>query len=274
MGIQFLKNAVCILLIIFENFTIYAFNDYYVGSRSMSLSGCGVTNSDVWSVSHNQAGLAQLSTDNLGLYHEQRFLMKELSLSSLAFACPIKPGTMGLQMNYFGYSLYHEMKLGMAFSSKLGKNIMAGVQLDYFSSTIANSTHQDKRITFEAGIISLLTENIKIGFHVFNPILKKENTNTEVSLPSIVQFGGAYTIKSEICIMAEAEYNYIQKPFIKIGIEYNPINSLALRIGISTGTIPYSFGIGYHWKKYIAGFGFANHPELGTTPSFDLLVSF
>lgn len=274
MKIRLVKNGICILVIFCECFIARAYENYVVGSRAMALSGCGVTGSDIWSVSQNQAGLAAVDNTNLGLYSEQRFLIKELSLNSLVFACPAKPGTLGLQMNYFGYTKYHEMKLGMAFASHLGEKIMAGVQLDYFNAYSATAENTRKRITFEAGIIVNPIKNITIGLHVFNPLIGKINSNTEMELPSIARFGVTYSIEQSVAILTETQYNFYQSPLLRVGIEYFPVKAVALRMGVSTGTSPYSFGIGYRWKKFTAGFGFANHPELGTTPAFDLVVSF
>src|SRR3989339_551673 len=85
--------------------------NYPVGARYSSMGNTGVMTPSLWSTSHNQAGLAFLKISEVGLHYENKFLIPELGLSSLAFALPSKKsGTFGLNYNHFGYSKYNESK--------------------------------------------------------------------------------------------------------------------------------------------------------------------
>jgi hypothetical protein len=248
--------------------------NYLSGSRQTAMADCGVAISDLWSVSHNQAGLAYLKTAEIGLYHEQRFVMKELSFSSLAAVIPAKPGTFGLNLNYFGFSKYHESKIGIAYSHKLGEKFAAGIQLDYFTTFIYGSNNNFQKITFELGLLSNPVNNLMVGFHLFNPLPGKSQHNTLQTLPSNTRLGLTYIFHEKVLLAFETSKEFSENIIVKTGIEYIPVKQFAFRFGISTGPSAYSFGLGYKSKKIWAGIAFTEHQVLGITPHIDFGIGF
>ena len=261
--------------IIFLTFCLYfsllpAIDNYPAGSRIAGISNCGVSLPDVWSVSHNQAGLAFLEKITIAIDHQQRFLLKELAISNIALALPIKKGTFGLQISYLGYSKYHESKVGIAYAIKLNDIISFGLQFDLFNSFLQNSNSL-KYITFETGFMAKPIENLTIGTHIFNPLPKKWNQHVESDIPFIVSFGASYLIENKILLLSETQFDFKNKRILGFGAEYTPAKQLALRIGVSSGEYQYSFGISYNWKNFQTNFAFRQHQVLGTTPSVDII---
>jgi len=127
------KILTFLLVFLFIYLISYSGNDNYpTGSRSASMGNSSVTLSDVWSTHHNQAGLAGLTKPTIGFHHENRFIVKEYGLQSLAFVLPTNSGNFGISLSYFGYSKYNESKIGLGYAKKLSDKISFGVQLDYF----------------------------------------------------------------------------------------------------------------------------------------------
>jgi hypothetical protein len=264
----------CFFALFFINGTSQAIDNYLDGSRAAAMSNCGVAIADLWSVSHNQAGLAFLKNGSFGLCHEQRYLMKELGLNSLVVAIPVRSGTFGGQLNYFGYSKYHEVKGGVAYSLKLSKNLSAGLQLDYFSSYVVSSIRALHQYTFELGLLSKPIENVSLGFHLFNPLPGKYKQNSELLLSTIARLGISYEIRKRVLFCVETQASNTENPIFRFGFEYWANQFLQLRLGVSDEPSSFSFGFGYQWKKYKIGIAFSNHPVLGFTPVFDLERTF
>ncbi len=200
--------------------------------------------------------------------------MKELSLSSVAAVIPAKPGTFGINLNYFGYSKYHDSKIGVAYSHKLGRKFSAGLQLDYFSTYIYGSDNNAQKITFEIGLLSFPIDNLSVGFHLFNPIPEKTEHNSIADLTSTARFGLTYILHQTVSLSLETLKEFSERIIFKTGIEYMPVKYLALRFGISTEPSSYSFGMGYNSKKLWIGMAFTNHQILGITPHFDFGINF
>jgi hypothetical protein len=252
----------------------YSIENYFVGSRYKAMANCGVAIPDVWSVSSNQAGIAFTEKPTIAIYHEQRFMIKELNLSSFAAVVPVRYGYFGTQLTYFGYSKYHELKAGLAYALKLNKKLSAAIQLNYFSTFIPTSESKYQQINFECGLMFKLNENFMSGFHVFNPIPEKRTQNNEIMIPTNAQLGFAYNIRKIVTMTAETEAGYDIEPIYKFGLEYFPVKLLALRMGISSGSINYSFGLGYILRRFQTNIAFTNHEVLGFTPHFDISFSF
>jgi hypothetical protein len=201
-------------------------------------------------------------------------MMKELSFSSLAAVIPSKPGVFGANINYFGFSKYHDTKIGIAYSHKLGQKLAASVQLDYFSSFIFGAENNLRKITFELGIISIPAENLMVGFHLFNPIPGKGGHNIKAYLPSITRLGISYFLREKVMLSIETFKEFSEKIIVKTGMEYTPVKKFAIRFGVSTEPASYSFGLGYYFNKIRAGLAFANHQTLGFTPRLDFGIEF
>src|SRR5690606_32239849 len=85
------------------------------GARMAGMGNAGFTLSDLWSVSHNQAGLAGLEGPVAGAYYQQHWLSPDLAMQGLAFALPVGQGTFALSAHSFGNSLYAQRTFGLAY---------------------------------------------------------------------------------------------------------------------------------------------------------------
>jgi len=256
-----------------------------IGSRSAALGNASVTLCDFWSVHNNQAGLASFENIAVGFYYENRYLLKELSLKSGAFILPTKSGVFGLSYNHFGYSLYNESKLGLAYGRSFGKYFSAGIQLDYLHTKIAEDYGSKSTFTFEIGIRSNLSEKLTIACHVFNPIGAKISKDLDEKIPVIIKLGASYAISEKLLIAIEIEKDLEYKPLIRGGIEYKIIEQAFVRIGYST--LPstsgsdsfsiasvYSFGFGLNFKKLAIDVSSTVHQVLGWSPQVSMIYKF
>lgn len=251
----------------------WAFDNFLAGSRMAALSQVGVAIPDVWSVSHNQAGLAFISNTTVAFNHQQKFFVKQLSLSNFALVIPSKRSTWGLHASYFGYSQYHENKIGLAYAIKLSPKISAGLQLDYFRSAVPTTNYTLQQISFEAGIMAFPQENIVVGAHVFNPLPKKWLQKEEIDLPLIAKLGASYVYEEILSIHSELRFHSKNKQELRFGLEYLAVKAITLRAGTSTGEYQFSFGIGYSMKKLGIDIAYSRHYVLGATPSIDFMYA-
>ena len=262
---------ICCILILPLN----AANDNYtLGSRSAGLANATVMLPHLWSVHHNQAGLAFLNKISLGFHHENKFIVPQFSLKSFAAVFPTKPGTIGFSYSYFGYSQYNETKIGLSFGKVLGKSFAAGIQLDYLHTFIAEEYGNQGNLAVEAGILVMPFENLFIGAHVFNPTRTKISSYNEERVPTIIRAGIGYKFAGKIFFGIETEKELESRPIYKSGIEFTFLENLFIRTGISTNPTQNTFGIGYSYKGIKADLAFTFHQQLGLTPHFSLMFSF
>ncbi|NTW31774.1 MAG: hypothetical protein HGB12_03980 [Bacteroidetes bacterium] len=242
-----------------------------VGGRAAGMGNASVTFCDFWAIHHNQAGLTGVKAFSAGIYYENRFGLKNLGLKSGAIVYPTKSGVFGLSMTSFGYSMYNESKIGLAYAKAFGDRFSAGVQLDYLSTHIAENYGNSSAIAAEVGLIYKLNKNLSIGAHVYNPTKAKTASYNDERAPTIVKLGLAYSFSEKVTISVESDKDIQYDPEIKAGIEYHPVKKLYFRTGISTNPVLNSFGFGLEFKNITFDFATSYHQTLGFTPQFSMI---
>lgn len=245
-----------------------------IGGRAAAMGGASVCFSDFWSLNNNQAGLAYIDKMKIGLYFENRFLTKELGYKALGFVLPTKSGVFGVNYSHFGYNLYNEQKIGLAYAKSFGKRFAAGLQFDYLGTHIAENYGNKSAFTFEIGVIAKLTDNVNIGAHFFNPVNAKFNDYNNEKIPSVIKLGINYTFSQKLLIACETEKNINYDAILKLGMEYKILPFANARIGISNNPNIFSFGFGIEHKQFNIDFSSSVHQILGYSPQLSLIYSF
>ncbi len=246
-----------------------------IGARSAAMGGASVCLDDFWSLHNNQAGLANYKTMAAGIYGENRFLMKELSQGAFGFVMPVnKAGVFGLSYNYFGYSLYRESKVGLAYAMAFGKNFSGGVQLDYINTHQGEDYGNANIFTFELSLRATLIKNLVLGVHVFNPIHAKISKYGPDRVPVIFKGGLSYSFSDKAIIAIETEKDLTQKARFKAGVEYHVVKPVYLRVGIGTSPFSNSFGVGLEFGNFKVDISASRHQVLGFSPQISMVYAF
>lgn len=240
------------------------------GGRSAAMGSTSVTYTDFWSIHNNQAGLAFFDKTASGIYFENRYLIKELGYQSGAFALQTKYGMLGATMGYSGDANYNTTKVGVVYARKFGNRVAAGVQLDYIGTSLSENYGDKSIITFEAGILVKLTEQLTFGAHTFNPIHANLVKNESEWIPATLNAGLGYTISDKIILTAEAFKNSNHPLEFRTGAEYKLNHMMYTRLGLSTNPFKYTFGFGIELKQFSFDLASSVHPQLGYSPQVSL----
>ena len=267
------KTVLFSLLLLLSPLIKAAGDNYPVGAKASGMGNAAVMFSDVWSLYHNQAGLAFLNQTTLGFHFENRFIIEDLSLAATGFVLPTKTGVFGLSLSYWGFQLYNETKAGLAYSRNFGEKFSAGIQLDYMNVHISEFENKGA-VVIEGGLQAQPVDKLWVGAHIYNPTQTKISEYHQEKLPTIMRLGTSYMFGSKVLLSVETEISSHANPVYKSGLEYQFIDNLFLRLGISTNPTLNTFGLGYVFKNIMADFAFSNHPELGIIPHFSLNYRF
>jgi hypothetical protein len=250
---------------------LFAHENHPVGARSVALSHAFISISDPWSTFHNQAGISRIEKFTAGIFHESKFMVDELSLTAGSIIVPAGAGVFGISFFQFGKNDFKENKLGITYAKKLTDNLDAAIQFDYFSNRFPENSKTFGFMTFEAGLIYSPDKKLFIGGHIFNPVRNGINTSVGKQKASIIfRFGGHYQFDEVVLLILETQKD-LKNPFlIKSGIEFFPVQNLALRFGISGKPMNYTFGLGYTLNNITTDIGFSYHGNLGITPSVSI----
>lgn len=239
----------------------------YVGKGAYSLH-----HNDVFSFTVNQASLAQLKNASAGIYGERRFLLEELSLYNIVFGLPTHSGNFGLTGSYYGFSIYNETQLGLAYARKLGSKTDLGIQFDY-SSIHMSGYGNANAINFQIGTIFHLSDKLHAGLHVYNPVGGKIGQGEEEKLASVYRMGMGYEPSEKFFVSAEVEKEENQPVNVNVGLQYKFLSRLLARVGIVTSTSTAYVGFGFEWKDLRFDIAAGYHPQLGIIPGLLLIYS-
>jgi hypothetical protein len=220
----------------------------------------------------NQAALASIKEISGGIYSEKKFLLKELGLYSTAFVLPVSKGSFGVKGDYFGDPSYNETAAGLAYGRSLGNKIDIGIQFNYNSFKVAGYGSASC-INAEGGILVHLTEDLNVGFHVYNPTSVAIGKTKEEKLPSIYSAGFGYDVSERFFLGVDIEKIENEPVNINAGLQYYFVEKLWVNVGLASATSAYYLGFGVALQNIKLNIVASVHPQLGITPGLMLLFN-
>lgn len=256
--------------------TLFAAGDNYpAGARQAAMGNAAVASEGIWSVSHNQAGLAKLSEVTTSVYASQGFTLTQFTQGAFALAYPTKVGVFALSYHHSGMKLYTESKTGIAFAKTFGDALRFGAQANLSSVSLGDNYGKKSVPTFEFGIQTRLLKQVWLGVHLYN--VSRTKLNNSEKIPVIARIGLQYTFNKNVQSTVEYEKNWIAKPIVKAGLEYQIITDFWLRAGVNAGAnVNTCVGIGYKVKdKLVIDAAATMDSKLGVSPhiSFNYIFS-
>ena len=273
-----MKSKILIIAFILQliyplNFISAGIFDEASGARSAALGYTSICLTDFCSAINNQAGLASIDRMTTGIFVENKFMINSLSTKSIALALPLPTGTLGFSLSQFGETDYNETQIGISYGMKLAKNFAAGIQLFHYEINQNNELGAVGVFSFQGGIIYEHDENLRIAFHFFNPEFTSTNLN-KPELSGITKLGLSYRLSGTLQGFMEAQSHTKFGIGINSGIEYRNSDKFAFRIGYSSLSEKFTFGIGFKLKNLILDFSSSMHNALGYSPQFSITYEF
>ncbi|OFY64128.1 MAG: hypothetical protein A2V64_13000 [Bacteroidetes bacterium RBG_13_43_22] len=238
------------------------------GADGAGMGSVCILKNGFWSSFHNQALLAGSRSFSAGIGYENRFSISELGTRTAGLVFPAGETSLGIVYSHFGYNHFRRELGGISCGMILSESIAAGVQIDYFSERTSGEYENRNTVTFEAGMLVSLKENISIGIHVFNPV---PGSLRKTFLPTSLRVGAGIELSKVLFAGAEAEMSSGEKLILHTGFEYEAFEKFRLRGGFSTENTSFSFGLGYLLKSLQLDLSFATHEKLGITSGVSLV---
>lgn len=246
-------------------------DNYPSGARASGLSNAGIVLVDLWANYHNQACLGFYKDLSFGYSFENKHVVSDFAQQSIAAAIPTKSGTIGANVTFYGNSKYNESKISLAFGKPFGEKFSAGIQLNVLSIYQFDYYGYTTTLAVEGGVLYKPIETVLIGAHIYNPTGSKYKKLDNEEVPVIIETGVGFQLGEKLFLLAELEKNFEDRFVFKGGAEYRVIESIFLRLGVSSYRYStYSFGLGFSQKRIKADMAFSHHSILGYTPHLSL----
>jgi len=262
-----MKNYILILLFLFYAQT---FAQFQPGARQTAMGFAFASAADdQWSVFYNSAGISRIENFAAGIFYSPApFGLTELANGSLAIANPFSFGNVAFGIQTYGFELFRESKISLAFAKQFFPEFSFGIKLTYYSLSIQNYGN-DYSLGIDAGILSKLSENLQLGFYATNINRPTYGVQKE-KLSQVFSGGISYKPVSNFTLALELEKD-VKYPFnLKSGIEYSIVKYLDLRFGYNTEPNNFTGGIGIRYSSFQFNYSFISNNYLGLTHSFGI----
>lgn len=173
--------------------------------------------------------------------------------------------------HYAAYSLAY----GQAFGDKLSLGVTGKVINAKISDVSANA------FALDLGSMYQLTKDLRLAGVLTNIGTKLTFIDQSDSLPLAFHLGGVYTTKYHLNLAAEGVYRQTGLASLHTGMEWAPVDHVALRLGYRTDTLKglsplagLTTGIGLNVEGYEFSYAWVPLGELGNTHYFSFLCKF
>lgn len=260
-----------LLLIITWNYSSAQINP---GARQVALSHSDIgLADDAFSIFNNPAGLAQLNRREIGLYYSPApFGFNQLANIYASYHEPTIIGSFAVGFMNYGFDLYKENKISIAYANNVTNNFLLGATVSYQSVSIKNYGSTGTLLVNIGGLF-FIQNNLRLGF-AFNNITRATYSNYKNQIPIVFSTGLSYTLESNISINTAVIKELDLPASLRFGIEYNLLNYLDLRLGVSNMPRSFSSGIGINYSFVQLDYAVFTHQDLGLTHQVGLIVHF
>ena len=244
------------------------------GTRLVSMGNNNAAVNDTWSFTGNFKNNAQSKNSIIAIGYAKYFYQNELSTQSLKFVLPLKKYEVGLGFQRYGITAYNEITAGASLAKNFGDQFSIGLRVNYHQLKIQN---YGSAIGFslDVGMMYHLNNQLTIGININNPSKQTyNNSNVSVYIPSIINIGASYQAASKILIATTLTKNFNEKYDVGLGIDYQILEILSLRGGITIKPFKQYGGLGLNYKKFKLDLAVESDPYLGYSSQIGITYAF
>lgn len=236
-----------------------------IGGNAVSMGGVSTCERGLWSLQNNPAGLTAISSWDLGIHYENRWMLRETGDKSAGFGIRMERlGSIGFIVHQFGSDAYSESQFGIAYARDFGPHLQMGLRADYLLFHFGDSYPNRSSLGFEFGIQSSINEKLMLGFTLCCPLVEGQKSSN--ALPLVARTGIRYRFCEGLSGYCDIEKDSQHEGLgLHGGFEYELFSTIQLRAGMQMNPDVFSFGIGYMISIVHVDIAAEMHPLLGTS---------
>ncbi|WP_420316034.1 hypothetical protein [Ekhidna sp.] len=267
-----MKLLASLLLISIWTISFGQTNSFNLGGRSAGMAGASLTLGDEYSLFNNIGGLGRFENHAAFAAYQNRYGVTEFQVVGAGAVYASGIGNAGIGFYKFGDDLYSEQRLHLAFGNKI-QMVSLGIGIDLLQYNIS-TVGTNRALAIQFGGIAEITSQLRFGAHIFNLNQAEISNETGEKAPTVMKAGMSYLPSDELIFNVEVEKDLEFDEVFRAGIEYQIVDKVFLRTGISTKPFMGAFGLGFHPKSLKFDYGFSNDSRLGSIHELSVSYNF
>jgi hypothetical protein len=255
-----------ILIVLISSYTMFCYSQISsIIPTSSSIAQTSVADSRNWIAFNNPANIGYIEKPEIGLQFENRYIIPELSTKSVQIGLPSNLMNAGLSFSHFGYSLYHEMILGLGFARNFGEKFAMGLQFNYYTAFFNASNSYRGAFLPQIGLSVKFSPTFNVGFTTFNPFQTDIQTEFVIKrLPSVFSLGSEYFFSSDFAWRTQIDKEVSSNYRFATGFEYQMLQNFKVKLGAyGSDYLVSCLGLGFKSGSFGFDLNCDMHPLLG-----------
>lgn len=241
-----------------------------IGARNIALGSTQLTQNDILSASQNIAKLNLMPSFAFGIASLNQYTLKEVQHSLIAMSLPLFKNTIAFDLYTFGFSLYREIRVGLAYSMNFSPQLSLGIKLNYHQLIVGENLGTSGSFYPDIGSNYRFNDKIELGVLFKNITLSKKHNEWEQFWPITSIVGIKINVNKRVQMYLENAIELEQALSFRYGVEYQIHSLLILRTGINSHPASFTFGFGLLLKKFKIDFATSYQSTFGFSPAISL----
>jgi len=228
---------------------------------------------DVFSSLNIISAAAHVKKTQIGMYCENRFMVKGMGKAQAAFCFPLKKAGVGMTADYQGMNKMNFIGVSGGYGMYVSNKISLGLKIES-GRVIYPSGNKNYLIGYQAGFIVKANEKTQLGVHLTERLFPTVSKSLSHPGLYIINAGIGHSINKMVYLSCEIIKIKNTTAYVSPYIKWHMNESFHLQGGILE---PLNSGyIGLGWKKNNGNinFSFATHSHLGLSGSLNLVHEF
>jgi len=208
---------------------------YQLGAASAALGGSSLTVANAWALFNNVGGIGSLDETSAFATYQNKYNVPGFQTVGGGFVHSMNFATAGIGYYHFGDDIYGQQRATLAIGNKL-QMVSLGAAINVIQYN-AEGLDTRRRVALEFGGVVQIIPQLSFGAHIFN--FRESDV-----VPTVMKAGISYRPSDQLMINVETEKELGFGEVFKAGLEYQLIEPLYLRTGISPRPFKSAFGFG------------------------------
>jgi len=245
----------------------------YVGPTYQAMGSTGIALKGIYSLTANPAGLVGMERPTAGVSYQQHFMSADITTQVALLGVPTRLGAFGVAVSRYGMNkAYEDTKAGFSFAKQFGSELAFGMSVSYHQFYIPAYLRVSS-LSVDIGVQYRTAQGAIFGLQCTNVGRTDLGSDISGNLPVFVGVGASYPLAA-VLVTADVQYRWQQAIGGHFGVEYNLMEPLYLRGGISVNPMLQHAGFGIRLRSFSFDTAATFHPRLGMSPQIGICYAF
>jgi hypothetical protein len=242
---------------------------------SFSLGLSGASDTTVWSLFSNPAGISKVDNPAAGIGYHNAFLTEALSSQTAFGVVPLSLLNAGVVYSRYGNQLFNHQHIALSMSRSVAPYLRMGVRFRYVMRTIQQAETADV-FTFDAGFSFDASGKVTLSVFSRNPAEQSlKDEFSEQPLASFLAVACDVKLSPAFGVIADIMHrNNLSRQIYGFGMSARIHSAVEIRGAVSAKPVRLALGTSIRWEGIELTLGANHHDQLGLSSTAGIVWHF